>query len=214
MALIAFVYADLRKDLSQIYRPLCEGLVVNIHDYLPGNRILHVTDDETPSFNGCNTLRVKRKVLPMSWRLIAQNLAHATDDEILFLEPDVRLRSSKILEIFKEPFDVTVCDRETPTTLKGRVMGGITLGMNLSRSFDFWKDCAKECLKLDRKNQLWGGDMIAVEKVVESGKYKVLTLPAPIYNHVPLGPDEKTDARVVHYKGKRKTWLFNSMAEV
>ena len=211
MALIAFVYADLRADLAPVYRPLCDGLVENIKAVMPGNRILHVTDDTTPPFKWCNTMRIPRKVGPMSWRLICQNLAHATEEEILFMEPDVRVNEN-VLDIFKQDFDVTICDRETPTTLKGRVMGGITLGLNFSRSFDFWKDCAKECLKLDKKDQLWGGDMIAVERVVESKKYKVLELPASVYNHVPLSREDKS-GKVLHYKGTRKTWLFPAMEE-
>ena len=212
MAIIAFVYADIKRELVPIYRPLAEGLVQNIRSVMPGVSILHVTDDFTPVFSGCNTLRVPRKVPPMSWRLVAQNLAHAAEDEILFTEPDVRFNEN-VMDLFKEDFDVTVSDREKPTILKGKIVKGITLGLNCSRSYDFWKDAAKHCLTLDHKEQVWGGDMYAVEHVVNSGKYKVLTLPAGIYNHVPCGPEDKS-GKVLHYKGNRKTWLFPAMEEV
>lgn len=206
---IAFVYADIETArLRDMYLPLANGLVENISRLMPNARIIHLTDDTTPGVKGCDVLRVKRKVPPMPWRLIVQALAHFNYPEILFTEPDVRFNEP--VNVFDQDFDVTVTDREQKTILKGREVEPITLGMNFSRSHDFWKDCAKHCLTLDHKTQVWGGDIQSVAHVMP--KYKVLTLPAAIYNHVPKDPEDFS-GKALHYKGERKSWLFPAMKE-
>ena len=210
--MIAFAYADLLQALKPIYRGLADGLVANIREVMPNEPILHITDDETQAIAGCNVLRVRRKVLPMSWRLLAHACAHEVHDEILFTEPDVRFMCN-VMDAFNDQFDVTVTDRERPKKMKDKPMVPITLGVNFSRSAAFWTACAKRCLTLGRKPQLWGGDMEAVYHVMQSGKYRVKTLPAAEFNHVPLSQDGWPGAKALHYKGTRKTWLFPHMSE-
>lgn len=209
---IAFVYAHIETaKTKEYYKPLAEGLVENIRAVMPKVGILHITDDDTPGIRGCSVMRVKRKVPPMSWRLIVQSLAHLNEPEILFTEPDVRFNED-VTDVFKEEFDVTVADRETVTVFRGREVAPITLGANFSRSENFWKDCAKYCLTLDRKEQIWGGDITSVAHVMSQGKYNVKTLPAKVYNHVPLSAEDRA-GKMLHYKGQRKAWLFPQTVE-
>ena len=210
MAVIAFVYADIKTSrLRNVYAPLADGLVENIQSVMPGVKIIHLTDEDTPAVKGCDILRIKRKVPPMSWRLIVQSLAHAVEDEILFTEPDVRFNEN-VLDVFEKDFDVTVADREERAVFRGREVLPITLGANFSRSGQFWTDCAKHCLTLERKEQIWGGDITSVSHVMP--RYNVLTLPAESYNHVPKTREDRS-GKMLHYKGNRKSWLFPEMKE-
>lgn len=209
--MIAFAYCDMLDKLTPIYRGCAEGLVENIRDVMPKQSILHITDDDTEPFKWCNVIRVKRKVGLMSWRLCAHYCAQAMTPEILFTEPDVRF-SCDVMEVFNDPFDVTMTKREFKTSLKGEVISSpYTLGVNFSRNADFWKDAAKVCLKLSEQEQTWGGDIIGVAAAVDSGKYSVKILDDS-YNHVPNHAGDET-AKVKHYKGNRKTWLFPLVEE-
>ena len=210
--MIAFAYANMHDALAPIYRACADGLVANIREVMPQERVLHITDDETEPVRGCDVLRVKRKVGLMSWRLLGHCMAHGGADEILFTEPDVRFNCN-VMDVFKDAFDVTVCGREFRTSLKGvELTDPYTFGMNFSRSGDFWKDTAKYCLTLSPQEQVWGGDMKAVAHVVKGGAYRVKELDAAIFNHVPATMQDKS-GNAVHYKGKRKTWLFPQVAE-
>ena len=211
--IVAFAYADMKNTLAPIYRACADGLVENIRVVMPGIRILHIADDTTVPIKGCDVLRVKRKVGLMSWRLLAQCMAHGGADEILFTEPDVRFNED-VHKVFDSPFDVTMTGREFATSLKGEpIAGKYTLGANFSRSGDFWKDVTKYCLTLDAEKQTWGGDMMAVEHIADSGKYGIKHLDPAVYNHVPNQQDDLSQAKIVHYKGTRKTWLFPLVAE-
>ena len=209
---IAFVYADQLESLKPIYRACAEGLIANVHEVF-GQKPIMVTDDDTEPLRGADVMRVTRKVDLMSWRLLAQCMTHGFADEILFTEPDVRFKEN-VLDVFDDPeFEVTFTGREQRTTMKDKEVVPITLGCNFSRSGDFWKDCTKYCLKLDHKEQIWGGDMDAFWNVMQSGRYKMKEIDVSIYNHIPLSRDEHSEAKVLHYKGNRKTWLFPEVSE-
>lgn len=209
---VAFVYIDTLKKLRPIYRACAQGLIDNVREVFGAAPVM-VTDEKTEGFKGIDVVRVGRKCEVMTFRLAAQCVLHEVYDKILFTEPDVRFREP-VWDVFEDKdFDVTVCDREQKTLLKGKEMPPITLGVNFSRSREFWKECTKHCMTLDRKAQLWGGDMEAVWHVIGTGAFKVKTLPAATYNHIPTGPIWDPDARVMHYKGTRKTWLFPALEE-
>lgn len=215
MRTVAFAYMDAAPQLKAVYRACAEGLVENLKAVMPGVPILHVTDDKSAPVAGCSVLRIPDAPL-MVWRLAAHYCAHQVADEILFTEPDVRF-AENILHLFDEDdFDVALADREGRTSYYGREITDelpYTQGSTLSRNAQFWKDAAKHCKTLDRKSQLWMGDMMSIAHVVRSGSYKVRVLSAKVYNHIPERVNEQSDAKVIHYKGKRKTWLFPMVQE-
>jgi hypothetical protein len=205
---IAFAYIDVLPDLAPMYRACAEGLANNVWDVFE-LKPLHITNDKTTPIKGCDVLRVDIDERPMTWRLLAHQYAHALDDEILFTEPDVRFREN-ILHCFQKEFDVAFTDREEETIYGGEKTTEVapyTQGSTFSRSAEFWADCVEYCKTLPHKKQLWFGDMLAVAHVVKSDKYNVGIFPASKLNHIPKSKED-TNHPVVHYKGKRKAWLF------
>lgn len=216
MRAIAIPYVDASDHLKAIYRSCAEGLIKNLNEVFPKVPILHITDDKTEKFYGCSVLRLPDAPL-MYWRLAAHCYAHDLYSEILFTEPDVRFNEN-IMDVFDSgDFDIAIADRDGRVSLHGEEVTEqmpYTQGSTFSRVRGFWKDAALYCGTLDRKKQLWFGDMHAIAHVVDSGKYKVKILDAGIYNHIPQRINElQSEAKVVHYKGKRKTWLFPQVQE-
>lgn len=208
---VVFAYADLLESLKPIYRACASGLAENILKVF-GQKAVHLADLDTDPIPGTEIMRFERKSPPMTWRLEVHALAHDVFDEILFTEPDVRFKED-ISYLFVEPFDVTVSDRKSTTILKGEEAPPFTLGLNCSRSKMFWKEAAAHCSTLGRKDQLWGGDMKGLWHCVKSGKYNVRILDSDVYSRIPTGTEWPAEAKVMHYKGNRKTWLFPPVTE-
>lgn len=207
--MIAFAYSDTTPENVAKYRALVVGMVDSIRQYMPSQEILLLTDDTTPVFKNVNAvLRIPKTVGLMTWRLKCHQVAHSVADEILFVEPDVRLQAD-VTDVFNEPFDVAVTSREQEVLLENeRLNTPFTLGMTFSRSQEFWREAKMFCQTLDEKDQDWFGDMLSIANVVQSGKFNIKVLDGAIYNHVINDPDKPTDAKALHYKGKRKHWLF------
>lgn len=211
--MIAFAYVDTGPRMSALYSTLAEGLVDNLKSVVPNQPILMVTDEKTSAVKGVNVLRVEMTVPLMTWRLKAHQVAHSLADEILFVEPDVRLVED-VMDVFNEPFDIAITSREEKARLEDETRDTpYTLGMTFSRSAEFWREAKVFCQGLSERDQTWFGDMLAVDHVVNSWKFDIKTLDGSIYNHVVNNPKEKTQAKALHYKGKRKAFLFPSVEE-
>lgn len=211
---VAFAYIDVLPEHRDFYRTLCEGLVDNLRSVFH-EKPIHITNSKTGVIDGCDGLMVDDDLLPMTWRMLAHYRCHDASEEILFTEPDVRFNEN-ILHLFDQDFDVAVTDRDAETTINGaaaEIQMPYTQGSTLSRNREFWKDAYQFCALLDRKKQLWFGDMLALAATVNSGNYRIKVLPASLYNHVPESEFD-VNAPVVHYKGKRKKWLFSQVSEV
>ena len=194
--------------MTAMYSALIEGLVCNIKEVMPDQQIMLITDDHTKVKGVNHILRVPRTVPLMTWRLKCHQMAHEHSDEIIFVEPDVRFRES-VLPYFTGEFDVALTTREPVVALDNdRINTKFTLGMTLSRSGEFWRQAKLFCQTLNQEEQDWFGDMISVGHVIESKDFGVKMLDGAIYNHVVNDPNSPTDAKVLHYKGKRKAWLF------
>jgi len=197
-----------------LYQALLEGLVKNVREIAPREKILYLTDDDAPKLLGVDTLRISRTTPLMTWRLKAHQMAHAAADEILFVEPDVRLIENVMDEFEDKSFDVAVTTREIEVTLEGkRLNAPYTLGSTFSRSAEFWREAKLYCQTLPEDEQGWFGDMVSIAHVIDGGMYKVKKLNGAVYNHVPNDPNKPITAKVVHYKGKRKSWLFPTVRE-
>jgi len=212
--MIAFAYSDTGPKRSALYGALAEGMVQNIKEFMPDQEILMLTDDKTPIVKGVNgVLRIERTMQLMTWRLKCHQLAHSMADEIVFVEPDVRFQAN-IMDDFDRSVDVAVTTREKEVTLDNkRINTPFTLGMTFSRSAEFWREAKLYCQTLTAEDQDWFGDMLSIAHVIDGGKFNVAKMDGAIYNHVVNDPDLPTNAKVLHYKGKRKTWLFPSVEE-
>lgn len=207
--MIAFAYCNTGPKMTALYSGLIGGLIKNIREVMPEEQILFLTDDHTPMFKGVNAiLRIPRTVGLMTWRLKCHQMAHEMEKEIVFVEPDVRFRAP-IQEGFQDEFDVAITSREKDCWLDDeRINTEFTFGLTFSRSGEFWRQCKLHCQTLGAEDQDWFGDMLSIQHVIKSGDFGVKMLDGSIYNHVVNDPDKPTEAKVLHYKGKRKAWLF------
>ena len=212
--MIAFAYCHTGPKMSAMYSGLVEGLVKNIREVMPEETILFLTDDHTPIFKGVNqVLRIPRTMGLMTWRLKCHQMAHEMAKEIIFVEPDVRFRESVTAD-FTGEFDIAVTTRESVVTLDNeRLNTPFTLGMTFSRSGEFWRQAKLHCQTLSNKDQDWFGDMLSIAHVIEHCGFGIKYLDGAIFNHVVNDPNKPTDAKVLHYKGKRKSWLFPQAQE-
>lgn len=212
--MIAFAYCNTGPKMSALYAGMIEGLIKNIKDVMPKQQITMITDEHTPVFNGLNhLLRVDRKVGLMTWRLKCHQMAHEMFEEILFVEPDVRFRED-VMDGFAGDFDVALTTREPEVALNDeRINTAFTFGMTFSRNGEFWRQCKLFCQTLSPEDQDWFGDMLAIAHVVENGAFRIKMLDGAVYNHVVNDPRAPTTAKALHYKGKRKAWLFPQAEE-
>lgn len=212
--MIAFAYAQTTDINSALYAPLANGLCDSIREFMPGEEILLLTDDDTPVIKGVNAvIRIPKTMPLMTWRLKCHQVAHSVADEILFVEPDVRFYQG-VMDVFNDEFDIAITTREPAVNLKSkRLNTPYTLGMTFSRSQEFWREAKMYCQTLDDKDQEWFGDMLSIAHVIDGGDFKVDKLDGAVFNHVINDPDEIITARAVHYKGKRKNWLFPLIKE-
>lgn len=212
--MIAFAYCNTGPKMTALYTGMVEGLVKNIREVMPEQKILMITDEKTPASRGVHqVLRIDRTTGLMTWRLKCHQMAHEMHDEILFVEPDVRFRSP-VDEVWSDKFDVAVTSREPEVRLDDpRIDTDFTFGMTFSRSGEFWRQCKLKCQTLSPEDQDWFGDMLSIDHVMKDGGFDVKVIDGSVYNHVVNDPNAPTDAKVLHYKGKRKAWLFPVVKE-
>jgi hypothetical protein len=209
MRAVAFAYCNAIPQYQLLYAALIDGMVKNVREKtnLP---LLMVTDDTTPAIHGVHCLRVPKEQPLMVWRLKAHQMAHTFADEVLFVEPDVRIVED-ISHVWDEPFDVTVTPRTGRAKFNGEEIterAPYTLGLSFSRSDEFWRAAKIFCQTLSKADQTWMGDMYSVAEIVKVGAFKVKELDGRTYNRVPDNKDDMDGAKVIHYGGKRKAWLF------
>lgn len=216
--IVACAYADVIDQLSPTYYGMLDDLVRNVREVLPGIEFVQISNDKARKVKGINgILRIDVNEPLMVWRLKAHQYAHSLADQVIFVEPDVRFKEN-VLDVFDDPdFDVAITKREIEVNWAGEKLSlraPYTLGCTFSRSDEFWRQAKLECQKLEEADQNWVGDMIAMAITANSGAFKVKLMEGPVYNHVPNERDEVfTPAKVLHFKGKRKQWLFPKAVE-
>lgn len=214
--IVAFAYAAAAPEAEPLYRTLAEGMIKNVKSVMPGFKVLHITDNATSMVKGSDfVLGVERTQPLMVWRLKAHEYAHSLDDEILFVEPDVRFVSS-VMDIFDSDFDVALATRDCDADWGEAKLGEITpytMGATASRSPEFWRAAKIYCQTLPERDQLWIGDMLAITHIVESEAFKVKIVPGEVYNHILNDPENLGEAKALHYKGTRKSWLLPQAVE-
>ena len=213
--MIAFAYADTGPKMTALYRALADGMIASARAAMPDEQIVLLTDDTTPMFKGIDkVLRVERTMPLMVWRLKCHQVGHTLGDEILFVEPDVRFNAG-VMEVFSNAFDIAITTRERAVTLENeRRNTPYTLGMTFSRSAEFWRSAKIYCQTLPVEEQGWFGDMLSIAAIIDEGQFNVRQLDGAVYNHVVNDPNEApTGAKALHYKGRRKAFLFPQAEE-
>ena len=213
--MIAFAYADTGPKMTALYRALSDGMIASARSAMPTEQIVLVTDATTPPFKGIDkVLRVDRTMPLMVWRLKCHQSAHVLGNEILFVEPDVRFNED-VMHVFGVGFDIAITTREKEVMLENeRRNTPFTLGMTFSRSAEFWRQAKLHCQELPEQEQGWFGDMLSIAAVIDSAQFNVHQLDGAVYNHVVNDPNEApTGAKALHYKGRRKAFLFPQAEE-
>lgn len=186
-------------------------MVRSLRKAMPQAHITQQTDLTTARIAGVD--RVER----LRWngiKLMTYRLKHLANlsEPTLVLDVDVLVQRD-VSEIEQIPGDVVLTPREYKEGKKNKLFETMpyNTGVMFMRNPAFFTDCFEWCRQASREIQRWGGDQLAVAAVVNSGKFKVATMPCPIYNYSPrTQKDEVTPgAAIVHYKGlERKLWMM------
>lgn len=148
------------------------------------------------------------------------------EGEILLIDPDVWMQKDPF-EVFEdEKFDVALTRRDENVKLvikdEGKPLSGdmakvmpYNTGVMFSRNPKFWTAVLERMKSMSMESRNWFGDQIAVKKVAESRRFKVLELPCNQYNFSPTKKEEDvSDKIMVHYKGNRKAMMLERGKEI
>lgn len=130
--------------------------------------------------------------------------AHARGKDVCFADVDI-VFNDDIEPLFNDKdFDVALTLRGDDDVLpKTKYIGGFML----SRNVDFWFEVSDAVNQMLPDLKKWIGIQFALEIVAP--RYKVLELPASVYNYAPKSRNDPCEgAKVIHYRGNRKEWLL------
>lgn len=184
-----------------------QAMVRSVKQAMPGVRIVHFTDVQTPVIDGVDW--AVRPTLPVA--LGCLDAYAQCEGDWLFLDTDVIVRED-VRHVFDQPFDIAVAERAgtlKPSEVDTKFMASMPYnkGAVFSRSQAFWLDALARCRQMKPTRQQWMGDQQAMNDAILSGKYAVEVLPNR-YNYPPLtATDDLRDKAIVHYKGPRKAWM-------
>jgi len=167
--------------------------------------ILQLTDMDTPTVEGCTPIR--REFTDGNLTMFKMEHLANLDGEVLVLDTDVIVQAD-ISKVFGLPFDVALTWRDGPIwSDSGQDLAKlmpINCGVMWTRSPAFWKHCHAWAVEHPGG---WYSDQFAV--AANWRRFNVLRLHCDNFNHTPNTKAEDVSAKmVVHYKGKRKEWMF------
>lgn len=167
-------------------------------------RVVHLTDMDTPALAGAD--EVRRMPRPAGGSVILLRLAHLValgSRPWISLDSDILVRD-RIDDAFEFAFDVALTVREFEPRYNAGVM--------FSRCASFWDELQQAVLAREDAN-----DFTVIEKTlpgfVDRGRWDVLELPGHRWNCPHLTEKFKKNARVLHYKGERKTYMKDDFEE-
>lgn len=181
--------------------------VQHVQKQMPGVRIVHMTDEETPLLAGCTSYR--RPWDGNDLTAFRAELLSYLDDEVLSLGTDVIVQRD-LSPVFAWPFDAALTMRTDPILTPAgtdvtRLMPYNT-DVAFSRGTAFWKAAHEVCVSARGKFG-WYADQQAA--AIVAPRFNVLKLHVSNFNHTPSSADEDVSKRyAVHYKGQRKAWML------
>ena len=192
-------------------REIADVWYENIRKYMK-HPIVHLTDMTTESFWFADEVqRIDEQDIPMAkYRHLS-----TIKGDVLSLDYDIVVQKD-ISDVFNRPFDIALTKRKAKKDFNEMLYLGSphNTGVVWTRNNEFWKICA-ERYKLFPKEQQW---MIGQINITECAhiyrkKFKIIELPAFLYNYSPDTKEEDVSKKyVVHYKGTRKYWMVNTKA--
>lgn len=182
-------------------------LVQSIRKHMPGEEIVHLTDETSPQLIGTDSVR---KV--PNGKMLECRIKHYSEceGEWLLLDTDVLVMQS-VRDVFTgATWDLAVADRacpHNPQTHETWSAIPYNTGVVFSRSPQFWS-LVLDTWRTSEDND-WNSEQKAVWAVIRTGYYRVKILPGMVYNYPPKDQkDPCTGAALVHFEGqKRKFWM-------
>ena len=201
-----------------VHLVLADRMIRSVRKEMPKVEIVQLTDEKTPAIMGVD--RVQR--LPGDVPMAVQCVRHyaACQGDWLLIDTDVIVQDD-VRDVFDEPFDVAVCDRDG-TLVEGeedlQMMKEMphNIGVMFSRSKAFWKAVEAKMHDMTPERKHWLGNQYAACDVIASGQFHVKIIPGIQYNYAAHNVHDKCEsASIVHYKGPmRKKLMLERFQEV
>jgi len=168
--------------------------------------VAYVLTDTTTTFRTLQPVRGYVSPQTMIYdRTIAQYQFLLQHREALFLDSDCVVRRD-----LSGVFDGSICvtDRIPPKAVPDQIYNGGVLYGRGHGGVAFWLHWCQLYWHIQRDAWAWYGDQLLLAHMAKT--YPVTVYSGQTHNYVPSGPDDETDAYIVHFKGpKRKAWMVD-----
>lgn len=202
-----------------VHLVLADMMIRSVRKAMPGVKIVQFSDEQTPQVMGVDTVwRINGEGVPMAIQCVRHYAA--CDGDWLLIDTDVLVQDD-VREVFEEPFDVAVCDRDGTLADKEEDLQMIkdmphNIGVMFSRSPAFWKAVEEKMQTMTDARKQWMGNQYAACEVIASGQFHVKIIPGIQYNYAAHNTKDRCEsASIAHYKGAmRKRIMLERFHEV
>lgn len=180
-----------------------------------GYTITFLTDEETPVPDGVD------HVVRIPWdgkELMVYRLKHLAEfpRDACFVDTDVVFRKD-VRAVMDREFSVALTRRREvildPNGVNLTERMPFNAGVMFSKDREFWQRAYQASAMLNPAAKDWYGDQLAIAHVA-TGYPGLLELECSEFNHSPNSRFEDLTGRaIVHYKGRRKDWMFDWRGE-
>lgn len=181
--------------------PLAEKAITAARLAMPQAEIWHLTTQDGPTLSADQCLRMD---VAGEFAYRQAVISAEMSGDVLFLDVDVMARED-VSDVFAADFDVCVTTDMRPGAEGIKYNGGVIF----SRCPAYWQAIAEACKGMDFYKTT--GDWEPIERargaVADSGRFRLKVLPGEDYNYIPANPED-VQGKLIHYRGKRKAWLF------
>lgn len=210
-------HGGLRYD-NTVHLVLADMMIRSVRKTMPEVEIVQLTDERTPQVMGVDRVQRLNSDVPMAIQCVRHYAA--CEGDWLLVDTDVLVQDD-VRDVFEEPFDVAVCNRDG-TLVDGeedlQMMKDMphNIGVMFSRSPAFWKEVEEKMQTMTDQRKHWMGNQYAACEVIASGAFTVKILPGIQYNYAAHNRDDRCEsASIAHYKGQmRKKLMLDRFAEV
>ena len=179
---------------------LAELCIASVRKHMPHAEIWHLTTEDGPELSADKCLRMD---IQGTYGYKRNALTSMLEGEVISIDYDVIMQED-ISSVFDEDFELGVTVDMKPGGPGIKYNGGVIF----SRSQEYWKTIAEIVKDMDfcKTEGDWYPIELACNQLADSGKFKTKVFSSE-YNHVPSSPEDK-QGKLIHYRGKRKAWVF------